>query len=100
MMQHNNIHQPIVQKMTYRDPLCVFAHFANNSGSIWLDSAELRPHCGRYSFIAIDPFMTLTSKNGWVEQDGVRFLGNPWQVLKDQLESVSCENHADLPPFQ
>lgn len=91
---------PLVQEIAYHDPLQVFSCFAEESGAIFLDSAQLREHCGRYSFIAIDPFMTLQSKNGRMTLNGLEFDGNPFNVLSDQLKKFSLATVTGLPPFQ
>lgn len=90
----------LVKEITFCDPLSIFAHFAEQNGAILLDSAECRPWCGRYSYIAIDPFLTLTSKNGVMQLNEQMIHGDPWQVLADQLAQFPAERLADLPPFQ
>jgi para-aminobenzoate synthetase component 1 len=91
---------PLIQKIDYQDPVHIFAPIAGNPGAILLDSAELRLHCGRYSFIAFDPFSTLSSKNGRVVWNGESFQGDPFLVLQENLRSFILETHPDLPPFQ
>ncbi len=82
---------PIIKEIPYQDPCHVFAHFCEHDGTVFLDSAELRQHCGRYSFIAVDPFVIVTSKNA--EE-------NPFSDLAEKLAEFNCEPHPDLPPFQ
>jgi para-aminobenzoate synthetase component 1 len=91
---------PLIQQIDYQEPLHIFAPFSGQHGAIFFDSAECRPHCGRYSFIAIDPFAVLTSKNGIIQINKQSYLGNPFDLLQEQLNLFSCENHPDLPPFQ
>lgn len=91
---------PIFKKIPYRDPLEVFASFADQHAAILLDSADIRSESGRYSFIAIDPFLTLSSKNGVITLNQQTFLNDPWQVLTDQLANYRCPFHPQLPPFQ
>ena len=47
--------------------------------------------CGRYSFIAIDPFLVFISKNS---------CEDPFQLLRDQLAQFPLCFYPELPPFQ
>lgn len=78
-------------EIPWQEPVSVFAIFAGRDGSVFLDSAQHMPACGRYSFIAIDPFLMLTSKNGKI---------NPFDLLASELARFSLDIHAGLPPFQ
>ena len=82
---------PIVNEVPYQDPLNVFTHCSQQWGAIFLDSAQLRDHCGRYSFIAIDPFTQLMSKNS---------QHDPFLQLAEQLAKFPLLSYPDLPPFQ
>jgi para-aminobenzoate synthetase component 1 len=94
------MHRPLVQPINYQQPLQIFAQFADQHGAIFFDSAEGRPHCGRYSFIALDPFATFSSKNGVIKKDNQSFVGDPFEALQQQLNEFKCDNHLDLPHFQ
>lgn len=91
---------PATQEIPYQDPLAVFACFARQEGAVFFDSAQLRENCGRYSFIAVDPFLTLQSKNGAIYLNDQRFIGDPFAVLADNLAKFDLLTIADLPPFQ
>ncbi|MHB1948522.1 MAG: aminodeoxychorismate synthase component I [Gammaproteobacteria bacterium] len=82
---------PLYQEISYQNPVAVFALFANQNGSVFLDSAQLRPACARFSFIAVDPFLILTSKNDTMD---------PFAKLADELAQFTLARHQDLPPFQ
>lgn len=90
----------MIQEISYSDPLQVFALFAEQSGAILLDSAQLRKNCSRYSFIAVDPFLTLTSKNGLIQLGTDTFSGDPFNVLAEQLAKFHQKKQAGFPPFQ
>src|SRR5260221_363342 len=90
----------LVTEIAFCDHLPIIAHFAEQNGAVLLDSAELRAGCGRYSYIAIDPFQTLVSKNGVMQLNGEVLHGNPFQVLSQQLSLYPTESIPDLPPFQ
>ncbi len=92
--------QPLVQEILYSDPLDVFALFAADPYTIFLDSAKTENDLGKYSFIALDPFLTLTSKNGHIELGTKVMKDDPFIVLQNQLRALPLQAHADLPPFQ
>lgn len=91
---------PLVHEFPYQDPCQVFSIFSDKEGSLFLDSAQLREHCGRYSFIGLDPFQVMSSKNGLIKKKGEAFWGDPFEVLKKELNTFSLESLSDLPPFQ
>lgn len=82
---------PLVKMIPYQNPLDIFAYFHEQNGAIFLDSAELREHCGRYSFIAVDPFKILLCKNE---------KNDPFATLSSLLADFPMQAHPELPPFQ
>ena len=90
----------VIQEIPYVDPLQVFSLFSEHKDVIFLDSAKLQKDCSRYSFIAVDPFLTLTSKNGLIKLGEETFHGDPFEILAKQLLKYSQQNDEDLPPFQ
>jgi para-aminobenzoate synthetase component 1 len=55
----------------------------------FFDSARLMPGCGRYSFIAIDPFLILQTQGE-----------DAFSLLENELKKFPLSSHPDLPPFQ
>lgn len=90
----------IIQEMSYCDPLKIFSLFSEQKNAVFLDSSQLRKDCGRYSFIAIDPFLTLESKNGLIKLGKESFYGDPFEILTQQLSKYTQQHEEDLPPFQ
>jgi len=90
----------MIQEIAYCRPLQIFALFAEQNGALFLDSAELGKNGSRYSFIAIDPFLMLESKNGLIKLGKDHFVANPFDVLSQELAKFSQQNIAGLPPFQ
>ena len=95
---------PIVREISVDVPAeAVFALFAAETGSVFLDSAKDSYGMGRYSFIARDPFLTFRCKGQQIElQDaqGCRKLsGDPFAVLQDLLKFYRTEKIAGLPPL-
>lgn len=91
---------PLIKEIEFQDPLPIFSKFAHQQGSLFLNSAQLMKDCGRYSFIALDPFLTLTSKNGKINLNNEQLCSDPFQVLSEQLERFPMNFHSELPPFQ
>lgn len=85
------MHYPYYEEISYQPHLEVFGVFSAEKGAILLDSAEEGEHCGRYSFIAVDPFLSLNYKNS---------DRNPFLELKKYLADYALSNHPALPPFQ
>ena len=97
--------ESLYQEIDYNDPSLVFSNFANQKGSIFLDSTPSSDYTwpsgtGRYSFWACDPVCFLSSKNQQVSFKGEDFKGNPFDVLQESLTEFKCTNHSDLPPWQ
>jgi para-aminobenzoate synthetase component 1 len=82
--------QPIVQEIPFQDPLTLFHVFAKEEGAVFLDSAELRPGCGEFSFIAVQPFLQIIADES----------NNPLVELERALAEYSLMTVPDLPPFQ
>lgn len=91
---------PHVVEIPFLDPLTAFAAFAEEPFAVFLDSALAGERGGRYSFIAVEPFETLLSKDGRIEQAGGSFAGDPFEALRGELARHSMETVAGIPPFQ
>src|SRR5579863_217459 len=91
---------PVSQEIFYQDPRAIFAAFAHRKGSILLDSSHQMSGCGRYTFVALDPFLILTSKNNEVYLNDQKISGDPFQVLREQLSRYQLSFHEAMPPFQ
>ena len=95
-----------VLEIEYRDPLATFASLADEAFAIFLDSSLVGDRQGRYSYIAVEPFLTLSSKNGRVyldtQPDGERqtLSGNPFDILRAQINRFPLATRAGLPSFQ
>jgi para-aminobenzoate synthetase component 1 len=90
----------LVEEIPYRDPLTVFAGFATRPWATFLDSARADSALGRYSFVMADPFLTLKSRDGLIEEGETHFIGDPLAVLAKRLERYAVAHEPGLPPFQ
>src|ERR1700758_1678001 len=90
----------LVEEIAYGDPLPVFARFARLPGAIFLDSAVTSATVGRYSFIAAEPFLTLKSRDGQIDDGDRRVAADPFAVLAEHLARYRTEPEPALPAFQ
>ena len=66
-----------------------------------LDSARADPRLGRWSYVAADPYLTLTSKDGRITLGERSFTGDPFAVLQRALAHYPLDHDPALPvPFQ
>ncbi|MFT4552164.1 MAG: para-aminobenzoate synthetase component 1 [Chlamydiales bacterium] len=91
---------PIAYEISFQDPLKVFSIFSEDDGAVFLDSARIMEVNSRYSFIAVDPFTTLTCKDGLVKINKKLSRNDPFSVLQDLLADYPLETLTGLPPFQ
>jgi para-aminobenzoate synthetase component 1 len=91
---------PLVHEIDYLAPHHLFTLFAHEPYAILLDSAQFNAQLGRYSFIAVAPFATLTSKKGRVNYQNVSQQTNPFLVLDQCLTQYKLQTWPGLPPFQ
>ena len=92
--------KPIYKEIQYREPLTVFSIFAEDEYAVFLDSALKDERLGRFSYIAVDPFLKLKSKNGSVVLGDDHFDGNPFDILEQLLEKYHLDAVPELPVFQ
>lgn len=72
-------------------PEYCFRHLSQLPGCVWLDSSQVSPQLGRYSYLAADPFITLR-------------VDKPFAAALDSVSRL-CERFyqptlPELPPFQ
>lgn len=89
-------------EIPFNDPETVFEAFQHHQWAILLDSALPNEHFGRYSYIAFNPFLTLSAKDGDIFLNDTIIQGhnNPLCLLQTLLNDMSEELLPNLPPFQ
>lgn len=91
---------PFCIEIPFKDPLTIFAQFSAENAALLLDSAQCLSNRGHYSFIAVDPFLKLVSKNNKSFINNKKILGDPFELLETYWKQFPLRCHANLPPFQ
>jgi para-aminobenzoate synthetase component I len=91
---------PLVSELPWLEPVAAYAAVAHMPAPALLESARPDHRLGRFSYLAADPFLLLTSKNGRITLGERTFTGDPFAVLQRLLRSFPLEARPDLPPFQ
>lgn len=82
---------PLIMEIAYQDPLVLFAPWSKKPYAQLLDSVNNVAGNGRYTYIAVDPYATLASKNN---------PENPLRNLQAQLKKAPSTPLENIPPFQ
>lgn len=91
----------LARELPYRDPLLAFAALRSLPAAVLLDSALADPRLGRWSYVAADPFLLLTGKDGRIDLGGRRLEGDPFAALRQVLRRHPLAHDPALPmPFQ
>lgn len=91
---------PLIEAIPFNDPFEYFRRVAERSFAIFLDSSLEHETLGRYSYIAFDPFLTLTSKDGKVKIGEDEFEGDPFSEMTRILAQFQFKTQSDGTPFQ
>ncbi len=89
----------MIRSLSYQPPELLAACFAEERGTLLLDSALLHPELGRYSYLLIWPFAELRAKGERLWLDKQLLVGDPFKILEGLLE-LPLERVVELPPFQ
>ncbi|HMR31355.1 MAG TPA: chorismate-binding protein, partial [Geminicoccus sp.] len=90
----------LAQEIGFVDPVRAFAALRHLPNPVLLDSARVDPLLGRWSYVAADPFLVLTSKDGRIRLGERSLTGDPFAVLQRLLRASPIETDPALPPFQ
>lgn len=113
-----------IEELDFIDPLKICQAFAERSGTVFLDSAisvnankltsslnisEPSVTTNQYSYIAVDPFKIIASKNGkitinefgnqWLHLTTTVIDGNPWEIMQQHIARYQLAPLPELPPF-
>ncbi len=92
--------RPYTVEVPYLDPFAAFAPFADDPWAMFLDSAQVCERQGRHSYIALDPWRTITAQGRQLSVDGEDREGDPFRFLQAELAAIRSETVPELPPFQ
>ncbi|MBI5213496.1 MAG: anthranilate synthase component I family protein [Nitrospirae bacterium] len=101
---------PLYVEIPYAEPFAVYESLGCGANSILLESVKGPYRIARYSFIAFDPYLVFTVKNGEVKIEAkgkgqrakvnaVSFR-NPLDRLKELVTAYPQKPVQELPPFQ
>ena len=91
----------LAREIAWLEPLAAFEAVRGLPWPAFLDSARVDPHLGRWSYVAADPFLRLTSKDGRITLGERSFTGDPLAVLQRALAHYRLDHDPALPmPFQ
>jgi para-aminobenzoate synthetase component 1 len=91
---------PLAREIAYDDPLRLFAPWAEQPYAMLLDSAAAGLGQGLHSFICVDPFQVLESRDGAISCGGRRRAGDPFAALRGELARFAQPSLPGLPPLQ
>lgn len=91
---------PAIIEFDYRKPEEVLISLSDQPGLCFLDSSKKDKKLGRFSYIAVDPFELIHSKNGSIFIKGEMFAADPFDYLNNRLSLYPAKSIKDLPPFQ
>lgn len=89
----------LIEEIDFYEPAKLFQQFANKPWSVLLDTT-LISDTNQFSFIGIDPFLKMTSKNQSIWINDKIYKGNPFRYLKKLLNQFSLNIELQLCPFQ
>lgn len=71
----------------------IFSIFKDYKEVIFLDSAKLDSSFSNYSFLGLNPYKTLKSKNGALFLNDNKVLGDPFLLLEKEIKEYSIPNY-------
>ena len=91
----------LAREIAWLEPVAAFEAVRGLPWPVFLDSARADARLGRWSYVAADPFLRLTSKDGRITLGERSFTGDPFAVLQRALAHYRLEHDPALPvPFQ
>jgi len=94
---------PLIRKTDYIKPEAAFSIFGDTPYVTFLDSSQACSRLGRYSFLGIDPYMTVIFRQGNIEiitSSGIKRLkDNPFNFLKNTFDGCKREAKPGSMPF-
>jgi para-aminobenzoate synthetase component I len=89
-----------IEEIAFQSPINIFAKLVHLPFPTILDSSSQNNFLENYSYIAIDPFLTIRSKNNDIWINDIPTEGNPWNILEEFYSKYQLPKQLNLPPFQ
>lgn len=99
MLRHVHPSGPIIEEIDWVDPEAAFLPHGDTQGALWLDSADRTHAAAHYSFIALDPYKTVTIAD-WQAKQGFAALDAELRRFDDLWHGLDADIDAHLPPFR
>jgi anthranilate/para-aminobenzoate synthase component I len=94
---------PVFREIPFRSPVEVYENL-KSSNTFLFESVKGTEHIARYSFIGVEPYLSVRIKDGLIEIDcsGRKTLSsrNPLQRLRELVNAYKQRPVGGLPPFQ
>ncbi len=84
LMKHDDLSPPVVREIVYAEPFSLARRLKGARALTLLESVQRHEHLGRYSFLAVNPAVTVTTLD----------------AAEDLLKRKARPHVAGLPPFQ
>ncbi|MCY6370807.1 aminodeoxychorismate synthase component I [Clostridium ganghwense] len=89
---------PLIEEVnTELDAFSIYSIFKDRYESIFLDSGMDRERLGKYSFIALNPFITFKSKNNVCFLNREQYEGDTFEELKKIIKKYKFNNNTKFP---
>jgi para-aminobenzoate synthetase component I len=100
MPEGNAAPAPHVREIIYAEPFAMARRLKGARALTLFESVQRHEHLGRYSFLAVDPVITLRLENGQTCLNGAPVSDPPLAIMQRSLAERSYPHVAGLPPFQ
>jgi para-aminobenzoate synthetase component I len=91
---------PHFTEIVYGEPFAFAQRLKGARALTLFESAQRHEHLGRYSFLAVNPRLTLVVRGGAAFVDGLPNAETPFALLQKHLAKQPRQMIAGLPPFQ
>ncbi len=82
---------------TELEPFDIYSIFKDQINTVFLDSGRDYEGMGRYSYIGVNPFLTIKGEVGLVWIDGAQVKGDIFSNLQEILQTYKIQNNTKIP---
>ena len=100
MLKGRHASEPLVREIIYAEPFAMARRLKGAKALTLLESVQRHEHLGRYSFLAVEPRLSLRVVDGVAHLNGVASDEPPLALLQRLLDENRTSHAPNLPPFQ